>query len=398
MNSDEASTAPNAPNTRKKRRGRPKKTLNPQGREASITAIQPEPQSKQPLDTVEVVPSESEQLARAREAFQQTLLSLGQPGLTEKEWSNLKELSNCWRHTYDELVRKCSPPSIGPNQKQAGWEALRSSPSKMAKLSETLQIQCPADPDEDPLFLIGRPPGKQAIPLELLHAAFGHFLDVACGRQGEAGPIEEQFLVDLCAAACQYFTKEVDRKAATKGLIEKYLGVLLPGLKVQLEEPPTRRRRDMTDGSGCVTTNSQVWPFIHLAWRNELGEGGGDPLIEALAHQYLHVRSSAAERLALPCLLVELYGVEMKISGVFNVGHRLAAETLAGPFLLQDRRYRQRELRDMLLSFRALRETVGILRQGYLDGSNLALLATPLPYPLAAAKSVPPGLLLRSAI
>ncbi|KAK9804048.1 hypothetical protein WJX73_008815 [Symbiochloris irregularis] len=318
MNSAEASTPPDAPKAQKKQRGRPKKTSNPKGREASNP-----------------------------------------------------------------------PASIGPSQQQAGWAALNGSPSKIAKLSETKQIQCPADPDEDPLFLIGRPPGKQAIPLELLHAAFGHFLDVACGRQGEAGPLEEQFLVDLTGAACQYFAEEIDRQTATKGLFEIYLGVLLPGLKVP-EEPRTRGRHAMTDGSGCVNVKSQVvtqqvWPFIHLEWKNELGEGGGDPLIETLAYQYMHVWSSAAEHLGLPCLLVELYGVEMKISGVFNVGHRLAAETLAGPFLLQDRRHRERELRDMLLSFRALRETVAMLRQGYLDGSNLALLATPLPYPLVAA-------------
>ena len=182
------------------------------------------------------------------------------------------------------------------------YESLpRMSPSELGRPERFFHFQ-----KEHKNFYVDRPMASSyEIPPTLLHPVFGEFLDDC--EAHKPSPDDYMLARDLVYGMSQYFPDERHRVDKFCEILGKY-GIQISGTK--LENHPTSYK---TDGD----IQEGEFRFVILEAKNEIGEGGAEPLLQAMWYYQHSVGGTNGAKMQiatypnsrLPCLLLCVFGL-----------------------------------------------------------------------------------------
>lgn len=192
-----------------------------------------------------------------------------------EKWSNVRV------EKYEGLPR-ISPSELGRPDKFFCFQ----------KEHSTFYMDRPMDPDYD-------------IPPTLLHPVFGEFLDDC--ETHKPSPDDYSLAHDLVSGMSQHFQDEHRRVDRFCKILGKY-GIRISGTKLENQPTSYRTDGDMQEGG---------FRFVILEAKNEISEGGAEPLLQAMCYYQQSVGGTDRAKMQiakypnsrLPCLLICLVGL-----------------------------------------------------------------------------------------
>ncbi|KAI9069718.1 hypothetical protein FKP32DRAFT_1586656 [Trametes sanguinea] len=197
--------------------------------------------------------------------------------------------------------------------KTACW---RKSPSTEARLS---QLRATQSRDVVDAIYNGRPFELLGVPITIYSSAFTHFLRVMEDDNLEFSPEELKYLREYVRVSVAHHMDEATRVKRMAGLMHVIMGhSILDVIEIQLSSGVLK-----PDG----VVKARVEDFIEMARtlrcivevKNEIGEGGCDPIAQAERCYKVYYSSEQLQRLratcCCPCLLIGIAGPRIIVSG-----------------------------------------------------------------------------------
>ena len=158
--------------------------------------------------------------------------------------------------------------------------------------------------EDNPIFLNHRPYGATGTPTELMHPAFGQFLDDC--RSITPSPADFQLAHVLAETMAGYFPNELDRLTAFADVLQEHASLPLYGITLK------RSATDLT-----LTTGRYIVLVLNVEGKKEPG-ASGNPFIQNLGYYANHLmKSSVSPQCRMPMFLVCLEGMLLGV-GLHN--------------------------------------------------------------------------------
>lgn len=150
---------------------------------------------------------------------------------------------------------------------------------------------------DSPRILCHRPPGAMSIPVTLMHPVFGRFVDNC--KESKTTHEDHEFVLNLSHAMSGFFNKEDDRADMFRQHLRQYCNVTFA----------TKIRATNMQTDGYLETNGFF--YVNTEAKNEIGQGGADPLIQSTIYYINFVREQVNQYSwsSLPCLHVYYAGM-----------------------------------------------------------------------------------------
>jgi len=163
---------------------------------------------------------------------------------------------------------------------------------------------------------------RTAVPVSLLCPAFGSFVENY--RSIEISSEDCIGAIKVVQAMCDHHDRENSRRDAFHTSLKSHFGI---DFGVRSSGTST------TDGSIEYSHCSSRWLAV-LEVKNEKGLGGGDPYMQAIGYYLKKFEETPAEGLQVPCILLDLCGYALGISGIVNTHSYFVCDPLIPTHLL----------------------------------------------------------------
>jgi hypothetical protein len=198
--------------------------------------------------------------------------------------------------------------------------------------------------------------GVVCMPVTLLSPVFGEFRDAL--KSEKVSKQDCEVAIDLCRVMSIYYATEKDRESALCPVLNR----LVPsGFQLQSQHSASVAGVYKSD---LVLLQSDNLLVLNVKVKNESGEGGGDSTLQNIGYywKYLEGRHQKNIRmLSYPCLLVEVVGSRLGVSGCMIAMNRVVVDPLTALIPLIDSAGDLRFVTEVAHVVHALRMTIATL-------------------------------------